>query len=78
LGGRQKYIKYKINYNSENFRGARLLPGGFAPWLHLVAGLAYVLSGWATMTGRLLCPKMDGFKCPSQRYKDVLSHRESN
>jgi len=30
--GGQKYTKYnKINNNSENFRGARLLPEGFAP-----------------------------------------------
>jgi len=31
LGG-QKYTNYdKINNNSENFRGARLLPGGASP-----------------------------------------------
>jgi len=32
--GGQKYTKYnKINNNSENFRKARLLPGGLRPWL---------------------------------------------
>jgi len=31
-GGGQKYTKHnKINSNSEIFRGAKLLPGGFAP-----------------------------------------------
>jgi len=40
LERREKYTKnIKIN-NSENFRGARLLPGGFHfPWPPLVAGL---------------------------------------
>jgi len=39
LGKRQKYTKYKI-HNSENFRGAILLPGRFQPH-----GPAY-LRGW--------------------------------
>jgi len=40
-GGGQKYTKYnEINNNSENFKGARLLPGrAFAPLTSLVAGL---------------------------------------
>jgi len=40
----QAFTKYnKINNNSENFRGARLVPrGAFAPWPPLVAGLLKV------------------------------------
>jgi len=40
---------------------------------------AFLSSGWATTTGRLLGPKMgNSIKCLSQGHSDALPHRESN
>jgi len=41
--GWQKYTKYnEINYNSENFRGAKLLLQGLCPLPPLVEGLLHL------------------------------------